>query len=551
MSCQSSVKRKRGDVTDQFEEMNESDPFTDSRDARSPMEQRANNAFSYTTSGLDQQYQSSSQSSFQSRKEKANAAVLRSMPLAERARPTSLDDFIGQKELIGPGGMFRSLVLQDTVPSIILWGPCGVGKTTLARIIANSTKAVFKEMGATTHGVADVRKAFEDAKNLFQLMRQRTIIFLDEIHRFTKAQQDVFLPYVEKGTIILIGATTENPSFRVNSALLSRCRVLTLEKLSLEDGMDRMIRRAARIKWRDILEMAQERMTPHELQLLETTIGKDDKDIDTWFEGTIEPAAIKWLVDLSDGDGRSAINTLEIAIQGLSTVILSDDIDYENNQGTDESQQPPSIVERLLSTKLTAETVKNAFQKTHLQYDRQGDEHYNLISALHKSIRGGDADAAIYWLGRMLVAGEEPLYIARRLIRVASEDIGMADSAALPLATATYQACQMIGMPECDVNLAHCVVYMAKAKKSVDVYKAYGYVKDTVAEEYAFPVPIHLRNAPTQLMKDLGYLKEYRYPPSYPDGTHLDQEYLPVGLKRRKFLGQFPVMKLENGEWQY
>ncbi|KAG0318386.1 Werner helicase interacting protein 1 [Linnemannia gamsii] len=444
-------------------------------------------------------------------------------PASSLARPVSLDDFIGQKELVGPGGILRALVLQDTVPSIILWGPCGVGKTTLARIIAHTTKAQFKEMGATTHGVADVRKAFEDARNLFQFSRQRTIIFLDEIHRFTKAQQDIFLP------------------------------VLTLEKLSLKDGMDKMIRRAARIKWRDILDMACAQMTETELATLNSTFGQNDQTLDEWVDARIEPEAVKWLIDLSDGDGRSAINTLEIGIQGLSTIILSDDNEYNNSQKDPEDsaeKRPLGVLEKLAAAKLTGETVKTAFQKTHLQYDRQGDEHYNLISALHKSVRGGDADAALYWLGRMLVSGEEPLYIARRLIRLASEDIGMADSAALPLAVSTYQACQMIGMPECDVNLAHCVVYMAKAMKSVDVYYAYGQVKQTVTEEFAYPVPIHLRNAPTTLMKDLGYGDGYKYNPLYPEGTKVDQEYLPKGLKKRKFLGEAPVMTLgEDGEW--
>ncbi|KAF9400067.1 Werner helicase interacting protein 1 [Mortierella sp. AD011] len=497
-----------------------------------------------------QRQQTQEQQVFQSRRDRVNASMQRSMPLAERARPTSLDDFIGQKELVGPGGILRALVLQDTVPSIILWGPCGVGKTTLARIIAHSTKSQFKELSATTHNVADVRKVFEDAKNLSLFNKQRTIVFLDEIHRFTKAQQDIFLPFVEKGTITLVGATTENPSFRINSALLSRCRVLTLDKLSLEDGMDRMIRRAARIKWRDILEMAQDQMTPREKSNFASTIGKDDQSINNWIDGIIEPGAVKWLIDLSDGDGRSAINTLEIAVQGLSTTILSNDTERLNSGLSTSTMDTdaPNVLEKLVSASLTAENVKNAFQKTHLQYDRQGDEHYNLISALHKSIRGGDADAALYWLGRMLVAGEEPLYIARRLIRVASEDIGMADSSALPLAIATYQACQLIGMPECDVNLAHCVTYMAKAKKSVDVYYAYGLVKQTVSEEFAYPVPIHLRNAPTSLMKDLGYGEGYKYNPSYPEGVKVDQEYVPKGLKKRKFLGEFPVMKLGEDE---
>ncbi|KAG0305156.1 Werner helicase interacting protein 1 [Dissophora globulifera] len=535
-SSESSSSKRKHDSMDDFEDDEDgSNPFQDTRAAP-------------TLSGSQP-----TPLAGVSRKEQANAAILRAMPLAERARPTNLDDYIGQNELVGPGGILRALVLQDTVPSIILWGPCGVGKTTLARIIAHTTKAQFKEMSATTNGVGDVRKVFEDAKNLFQLTRQRTIIFLDEIHRFTKAQQDIFLPFVEKGTITLIGATTENPSFRINSALLSRCRVLMLEKLSLEDGMDRMIRRASRIKWRDVLEMAKEMMTPRELDRLATTIGADDRSINDWIDGTLESGAIKWLIDLSDGDGRSAINTLEISIQGLSSLILSDTTDPAS-QGIIDVDQPQvdesGVLDRLLSAKLTAESVKTAFQKTHLQYDRQGDEHYNLISALHKSVRGGDADAALYWMGRMLIAGEEPLYIARRLVRMASEDIGMADSSALPLAMATYQACQTLGMPECDVNLAHCVVYLAKAKKSVDVYHAYHLVKETVAEEFAHPVPIHLRNAPTTLLKDFGFGKDYKYNPFYPEGAQLDQEYLPKGLKRRKFLGEVPVMKLgDDGEW--
>ncbi|KAF9115064.1 Werner helicase interacting protein 1 [Mortierella sp. AM989] len=574
---QHTSKRKQEEMDDDFEDLDESSFLQDDEESNedfiqeNPPREHILNPFITGPNRLQthqkpqqqqqpqqqqklQRQQPQEQQTFQSRKDKANAVVQRSMPLAERARPTNLDDYIGQKDLVGPGGMLRALVLQDTVPSIVLWGPCGVGKTTLARIIAHSTKSQFKELSATTHGVADVRKVFEDAKNLFQLTRQRTIVFLDEIHRFTKAQQDIFLPFVEKGTITLIGATTENPSFRINSALLSRCRVLTLEKLSLEDGMDRMIRRAARIKWRDILEIAQDRMSPTEMFKFVSTIGKDEQSIDNWIDGIIEPGAIKWLIDLSDGDGRSAINTLEIAIQGLSTLILSSETECENDGPSSQAvdTNTSGILENLLSVALTAESIKSAFQKTHLQYDRQGDEHYNLISALHKSVRGGDADAALYWLGRMLVAGEEPLYIARRLVRMASEDIGMADSSALPLAVATYQACQMIGMPECDVNLAHCVVYLAKAKKSVDVYKAYGLVKQTVSEEFAYPVPIHLRNAPTTLMKELGYGEEYKYNPSYPEGVKVDQEYFPKGIKKRKFLGEFPVMKLgEDGEWHF
>ncbi|KAF9978394.1 hypothetical protein BGZ73_002573 [Actinomortierella ambigua] len=418
-------------------------------------------------------------------REKLRQAAVRSMPLAERARPKTLDDFIGQKELVGPGGLLRALVLQDTVPSIILWGPCGVGKTTLARIIAQSTKAIFKEMGATTHGVTDVR-----------------------------------------------------------------CRVLTLNKLSHEDGMDMMIKRGARIKWNDILDLALSEMSEEDAEQFEKTVGKDEKLLNEWIDSKTEDGAIKWLIDLSDGDGRTALNTLEIALQALSSEILglTNLVPTQEEMNGAHMKDSKALLERLHSCKLTASLVKAAFQKTHLQYDRQGEEHYNLISALHKSIRGSDVDASLYWLGRMLVAGEDPLYVARRLIRVASEDIGLADSAALPLATATYQACQMIGMPECDVNLAHCVAYMARAPKSIEVYHAYGLVKQTVQEEYAYPVPIHLRNAPTGLMKQLGYGEGYKYNPGYAPGTVVKQEYLPKGLERRKFIGQLEYMVLEEEE---
>ncbi|KAG0258978.1 Werner helicase interacting protein 1 [Actinomortierella ambigua] len=309
-----------------------------------------------------------------------------------------------------------------------------------------------------------------------------------------------------------------------------------------------MIKRGARIKWYDILDLAFSEMSEEDIQEFERTVGKDEGMLNEWIDSKTEDGAIKWLIDLSDGDGRSALNTLEIALQSLSSEMLQLDSlnpTLDDLNGT-QKKNSKAVLERLHSFKLTASSVKAAFQKTHLQYDRQGEEHYNLISALHKSIRGGDADASLYWLGRMLVAGEDPLYIARRLIRVASEDIGLADSAALPLATATYQACQMIGMPECDVNLAHCVTYMARAPKSIEVYHAYGLVKQTVQEEYAYSVPIHLKNAPTALMKDLGYGAGYKYNPGYAPGTIIKQEYLPKGLERRKFLGQLEYMVLEE-----
>ncbi|KAI7894892.1 DNA polymerase III, clamp loader complex, gamma/delta/delta subunit [Mucor mucedo] len=303
---------------------------------------------------------------------------------------------------------------------MILWGPPGCGKTTIARIMSNMTQSRFVELSATSHNTAHVKQAFDEAKSYLSLTAQKTIIFIDEIHRFTKSQQDLFLPYVEHGTIRLIGATTENPSFKVNSALLSRCKVFVLKTLN-QDHIEAILTRGLE-EWRG-----------------EEVVVDTDKDKD----------AIKQLAVFSDGD----------------------------------------------------DTVKGAFQKSHLLYDRNGDQHYDIISALHKSIRGSDADAALYWLGRMLEAGEDPLYVARRLVRCASEDIGLADNTALPLAMATYQACEKIGMPECDTILAHLVVHLAETKKSVRSYKAYNLVKQTIQQKPQYPVPMHIRNAPTKLME--------------------------------------------------
>ncbi|KAK4515220.1 Ribosomal protein L28e [Mucor velutinosus] len=412
------------------------------------------------------------------KRSKRSDAVLDSMPLAARVRPITLTDFVGQEELLGPDGILKKLIDHDRIPSMVLWGPPGCGKTTIARIISKMTKSRFVELSATSHGAADVKKAFEDAKGHLMLTGQKTFVFIDEIHRFTKTQQDLFLPYVEQGTIHLIGATTENPSFKVNSALLSRCKVFVLKRLD-QDQIESILTRGLQ-KWRGEEE-------------IQTDHSKDKE-------------ALKQLAVYSDGDARTALNTLEIAVSLLP------------------SKQHP----------LEIDTVKGAFQKSHLLYDRNGDQHYDIISALHKSIRGSDADAALYWLGRMLVAGEDPLYIARRLVRCASEDIGLADNTALPLAMAAYTACEKIGMPECDTILAHLVVHLAETKKSVRSYKAYNLVKQTIQDNPAYSVPMHIRNAPTTLMKNLGYGEGYKYNPDYQGPV--EQTYLPDELQFERFL---------------
>ncbi|HNU96817.1 MAG TPA: replication-associated recombination protein A [Candidatus Portnoybacteria bacterium] len=395
-----------------------------------------------------------------------------SNPLADRMRPETLKEFLGQEEIIGNEKLLRRAIESDQLPSMIFWGPPGSGKTTLAYIIAKTTKSDFTKISAVDTGLKELRNIVEIAKQNERLGK-KTILFIDEIHRWNKKQQDALLPDVERGLIILIGATTENPSFEVVGALLSRCRVFVLKQLTKEH-LIRIINKAIKDKERGL----------GYLKL------KTDKK------------AIDLLAHMSNGDARTALNVLEYASS--------------------------------LSKDITLDIVKEAFQKSHLLYDKNGEEHYNIISALHKSMRGSDANAALYWLCRMLEGGEDPLYIARRIIRFASEDIGLANSLALNQAIGAYNACHYVGMPECGVILAQAVVYMAKCKKSNELYVAYEKAMNDVREFGNLPVPLHIRNAPTKLMKDLNYGKGYKYSPDF--NYQEKQEYLPDKLKNKKYL---------------
>ena len=376
-------------------------------------------------------------------------------PLADRVRPDTLEEFAGQRHLLEPGKVLRTLIEHDQVSSMIFWGPPGVGKTTLARIIAARTNSEFIDFSAVTSGIREIREVMAQAEQN-RLTGLKTLLFVDEIHRFNKAQQDAFLPYVEKGSIILIGATTENPSFEINSALLSRCKVFVLQALSAED------------------------LTGLLLHALESPKGYGGRDI------AVSKDVVRLIANFAGGDARIALNTLEMAV-------LNGSLDSTG---------------RITVTK---EIVEQCTGRRALLYDKNGEEHYNLISALHKSMRNSDPDAAVYWLARMLEAGEDPLYIARRLIRFASEDIGMADSGALSLTTAVFQACHDIGMPECSVHLTHAVVYLSLAPRSNSLYTAYEAAKLDAQRTLSEPVPLAIRNAPTDLMKELRYGDGYQY----------------------------------------
>ncbi len=398
-------------------------------------------------------------------------------PLAARLRPRDLSEFCGQRHLLGEGKLLRRLIESDQTGSMIFWGPPGVGKTTLARIIANRTKAAFIDFSAVTSGIKEIRQVMQRAEES-RRFGEKTILFIDEIHRFNKAQQDAFLPYVEKGSIILIGATTENPSFEVNGALLSRCKVFVLQALSTED-LTALLRRA----------LTDER-----------GFGRERVEIS---EELLEAVA-----SFANGDARAALSTLEMAVLNGET----------NGE----------------KTVVTPETIAQCTSKRSLLYDKAGEEHYNLISALHKSMRNSDPDAAVYWLARMLESGEDPLYIARRVTRFASEDVGLADPRALELAVAAYQACHFIGMPECNVHLTEAVIYLSLAPKSNSMELAYNRAKEDALTMLAEPVPLVIRNAPTRLMKELNYGKGYQYAHDAEDKL-TNMQCLPDSLQGREY----------------
>lgn len=403
-------------------------------------------------------------------------------PLADRLRPKTFDELLGLEILVGEGTVLRQAIANDELYSMILWGPPGSGKTTLARLLADQTRSNFIQLSAVSAGLDELRKVIRQAQSDWQYDSKRTVLFVDEIHRWNKAQQDAFLPFVEDGTIVLIGATTENPSFEVIAPLLSRCQVYVLERMS-PANLARLAKRA---------------LTDPDRGLGET-------------KTKIEPKALDFIIGEANGDARALLNALEIAAK---------------------ASQPDAKGIRHLNLSL----LEAAVQKRHLLFDKKGEEYYNVISAFIKSMRGSDPDATVYWLARMLEAGQDPLFIARRMVVFASEDISLADPNALPLAVATFQAVHSLGLPECAINLSHCAIYLALAPKNNSTYQALGRAREDVRKTMNEPVPLNLRNAPTQLMKDLGYHQGYKYSHDFkPDSEEGKQEYLPAKLKGKKY----------------
>ncbi|KAF8919975.1 DNA polymerase III, clamp loader complex, gamma/delta/delta subunit [Mucidula mucida] len=439
----------------------------------------------------------SSSSSAPAKRAKMSMQLQSIAPLAERMRPERLDEFVGHVHLTNPSSMFMNGATTGSLGSMIFWGPPGCGKTTLARLYAKRTGSVFKELSATVVGINDIRAVFEEARNTFKLTQRRTVLFLDEIHRFNRSQQDIFLPFVEQGSIQLLGATTENPSFKLTSALLSRCRVFILERLTdadIEKIVHTALQKLAQSSSHKDTDITDNCSEPSSSQGSSTSSGSPPYP---QFTGKV----IASIVSLASGDARTALSLVELVVQS-------------------------SLPE--------ADLIASMRRTVSISYDRTGDNHYDMISALHKSVRGSQGTAAMYWLARMLTAGEDPLFVARRMVVCASEDIGLADPHALPLAMSALQACQNIGMPECRINLAHIVAYLSEAPKSTRAYEAYKRAEEAAKLDATLPVPLQVRNAPTKLMDEMGCGDGYRYNPDY--AHPVTNTYLPSQLQGKSFL---------------